>query len=32
VNDVWGLGYFLDESEVFDSPEDVAAELCKYFT
>lgn len=32
VNDVWGLRYFLDESEVFDSPEDVAAELCKYFT
>jgi len=31
VNDVWGLRYFLDESEVFDSPEDVVAELRKYF-
>jgi len=31
VNDVWGLQYFLDESEVFDSPEDVAMELRKYF-
>jgi len=31
VNDVWGLRYFLDESEIFDSPEDVAAELRKYF-
>lgn len=30
VNDVWGLRYFLDESEVFDSPEDVAMELRKY--
>jgi galactose-1-phosphate uridylyltransferase len=32
VNDVWGLRYFLDEGEVFDSPEDVARELRKYFT
>ena len=31
VNDVWGLRYFLDESEVFDSPEDVAVQLCNYF-
>jgi galactose-1-phosphate uridylyltransferase len=31
VNDVWGLQYFLDESELFDSPEDVAMELRKYF-
>ena len=31
VNDVWGLRYFLDESEVFDSPEDVGIELRKYF-
>ena len=31
VNDIWGLRYFLDEGEVFDSPEDVAAELRKYF-
>jgi len=31
VNDVWGLRYFLDESEVFDSPEDLAMELRKYF-
>lgn len=31
VNDVWGLRYFLDESEVFDAPEDVATELRKYF-
>ncbi|MGB9023206.1 MAG: hypothetical protein WCC94_07205 [Candidatus Bathyarchaeia archaeon] len=31
VSDVWGLRYFLDESEIFDSPEDVAAELRKYF-
>jgi galactose-1-phosphate uridylyltransferase len=31
VNDVWGLRYFLDESEVFDSPEDVAMELRKHF-
>jgi len=31
VNDGWGLRYFLDESEIFDSPEDVAAELRKYF-
>ncbi len=32
VNDVWGLRYFLDECETFDSPEEVAAELRKYFT
>ena len=32
VNDVWGLRYFLDEGEVFDSPEDVATGLRKYFT
>lgn len=31
VNDVWGLRYFLDESEVFDSSEDVAMELRKHF-
>jgi UDPglucose--hexose-1-phosphate uridylyltransferase len=31
VNDVWGLRYFLDESEVFDSPEDVTTELRKDF-
>lgn len=31
VNDVWGLRYFLDESEIFDAPEDVATELRKYF-
>jgi UDPglucose--hexose-1-phosphate uridylyltransferase len=31
VNDIWGLRYFLDEGEVFDSPEDVATELRKYF-
>jgi UDPglucose--hexose-1-phosphate uridylyltransferase len=31
VNDIWGLRYFLDESEVFDSPEDVATELRRYF-
>jgi galactose-1-phosphate uridylyltransferase len=31
VNDVWGLRYFLDEGEVFDSPEDVASRLRKYF-
>ena len=31
VNDVWGLRYFLDEGEVFDSPEDVATGLRKYF-
>jgi len=31
VNDIWGLRYFLDESEIFDSPEDVARELRKYF-
>lgn len=31
VNDVWGLRYFLDEGEVFDSPEDVATELRRYF-
>jgi galactose-1-phosphate uridylyltransferase len=31
VNDVWGLRYFLDEGEVFDSPEDVASGLRKYF-
>lgn len=31
VNDIWGLRYFLDESEVFDSPEDVAVVLRKYF-
>jgi UDPglucose--hexose-1-phosphate uridylyltransferase len=31
VNDIWGLRYFLDESEVFDSPEDIAAELRRYF-
>lgn len=31
VSDIWGLRYFLDESEVFDSPEDVATELRKYF-
>jgi UDPglucose--hexose-1-phosphate uridylyltransferase len=31
VNDIWGLRYFLDESEVFDSPEDVAIELRRYF-
>jgi galactose-1-phosphate uridylyltransferase len=31
VNDVWGLRYFLDESEVFDSPEEVATELRRYF-
>jgi len=31
VSDVWGLRYFLDESEVFDSPEAVAKGLRKYF-
>jgi len=31
VNDIWGLRFFLDESEVFDSPEDVATELRKHF-
>lgn len=31
VNDVWGLRYFLDESEIFDAPEDVATEMRKYF-
>jgi galactose-1-phosphate uridylyltransferase len=31
VNDIWGLRYFLDESEIFDSPEDVATELRRYF-
>ena len=31
VNDVWGLRYFLDEGEVFDSPEDVALGLRNYF-
>lgn len=31
VSDVWGLQYFLGESEVFDSPEDAAIELRKYF-
>jgi galactose-1-phosphate uridylyltransferase len=31
VNDIWGLRYFLDEGEVFDSPEDVAKGLRKYF-
>ena len=31
VNDIWGLRYFLDETEIFDSPEDVARELRKYF-
>jgi len=31
VNDVWGLRYFLDEGEVFDSPEAVATDLREYF-
>ena len=31
VNDVWGLRYFPDESEIFDAPEDVATEMRKYF-
>ena len=31
VNDIWGLRYFLDESETFDSPEDVALDIRKYF-
>jgi len=31
VNDVWGLRYFLDQSEVFDSPEDTATALRKHF-
>ena len=31
VNDIWGLRYFLDEGEVFDSPEDIATGLRKYF-
>ncbi len=32
VNDIWGLRFFLDESEVFESPEAVATDLSKYFT
>ncbi len=31
LNDVWGLRFFLDESEVFESPENAAAVLSKYF-
>jgi galactose-1-phosphate uridylyltransferase len=31
VNDVWGLRYFLDQSEVFDAPEDVATQMRRHF-
>ncbi len=31
LNDIWGLRYFLGQSEVFDCPEDVASQLCEYF-
>jgi len=31
VSDIWGLRFFLDESEVFESPETVASDLSKYF-
>ena len=31
VSDAWRPRYFLDETEIFDSPEDVTPELRKYF-